>query len=139
MSGGLGDGWAVAGNHRSGYRFVAADGGIFDFHAPFVGSAVAPPPVNPPPPAAQSCSVTLSNYSPPDYSYVTAYIQSNVPDSPVSLSKAYRTTTSYDSGTTDSSGNASITFYDSGATIGYRVVVTVTVRSASCQTSFTPS
>lgn len=118
----------------SGYRFVAADGGIFDFNAPFEGSAVAPPP-----PGPASCSVTLSNYNPPQYSDITASIQSNVPNTSVTMSKAYKTTTSYDYSTTDSAGSTSITFYDSGATIGYKVVVTVTIGAATCQTSFTPS
>jgi hypothetical protein len=121
-----------ANRNGTGYRFVASDGGVFDFgSSAFFGSAVAP--------VTQTCSVTLSNYNPPDYSDVTATIQSDVPNASVTLSKAYRTTTSYDYGTTAASGGTSITFYDSGATVGYKVVVTAKVGSAQCTTSFTPS
>jgi uncharacterized membrane protein YjfL (UPF0719 family) len=81
----------------------------------------------------------MSNGSPADYTDVTANIRSNVPNAAVILKKQYKTTTSYDSGTTNSSGNAATTFNISGATIGYRVAVTVTVRAATCSTSFTPS
>jgi hypothetical protein len=129
----------------SGYRFVASDGGIFDFGTSgFFGSAVAPAPMEgyptapTPSPVIASCSVSLSEASPSDGAEETATIQSNVPNSSVTLSKAYKTTTSYDSGETNSSGSATIQFDISDASAGYRVVVTATVGAASCQTSFTP-
>jgi hypothetical protein len=109
-------------------------------------TTAAPTTVPPPTTAAaaaaassQTCTVTLSNYNPPDYSDLTAQIQSNVPDASVTLSKVYKTTTSSDTGVTNAAGDSSINFYDSGATIGYRVVVTATVGQAQCETSFTPS
>ena len=129
----------------TGYRFVASDGGIFDFGSSgFFGSAVAPVPVAPPPspspaPGAASCSVSLSNGSPADYSDETATIQSNVLDAAVTLAKAYKTTTSYDYGNTNASGAASIVFDISGASVGYTVVVTVSVCGATCRTTITPS
>ena len=127
----------------TGYRFVASDGGVFDFGTSgFFGSAVAPLPVTPAPTApaaAPSCSISLSDHSPPDGYEETATITSNVPNSSVTLTKAYKTTTSYDSGQTDSSGNATIDFNISGATAGFTVVVTASVGAATCRTSFTPS
>jgi hypothetical protein len=128
-----------------GYWFVASDGGIFAFGAPFLGSAVAPappPPASPPSPppagAAPTCTVSLSNPNPAQYTDETATVQSNVANTTVTLTKYYKTVTSYDTGTTDGSGNATIPFYISGASIGFTVTVTATVGSASCSTSFTP-
>jgi hypothetical protein len=125
----------------TGYRFVASDGGVFPYGTSgFYGSAVAPLPVAPTPPAAGAeCSVTLSSSSPADYTNETATIQSNVPNTSVTLAKAYKTTTSYDYGMTDSNGNVTISFDISGASVGYAVMVTVTVGAATCYTSFTPS
>ena len=134
----------------SGYRFVAADGGVFDFGTSgFFGTPVfAAPPAPPPPPTtsspsptpkAASCTVTLSNGSPADYTDEIASISSTVPNASVTLTKAYRTTTSGDSGETNASGAATIEFDISGATVGFTVVVTVSVGAATCQTSFTPS
>jgi hypothetical protein len=83
----------------------------------------------------------MSNSSPPQYSSETANIHSTLANSPVVLTKHYKTTTSMNNGSTNGSGNASITFNISGATIGYTVEVTVSVGNgaASCSTSFTPS
>ena len=121
-----------------GYWFVASDGGIFSFGAPFLGSAVAPAPAAPAPaPGSPSCSVSMSVPNPPQYSYETANVQSNVPNTPVSITAYYRTTTSMFGGGTDDGGSAAVPFYISGATHGYTVVVTANVGSASCLTSFT--
>ena len=65
-------------------------------------------------------------------------VTSNVPNAPVSLTAHYRTTDSTYTGSTDAAGNASITFGIGRPTIGYTVVVDVTVGTAACQTSFTP-
>jgi len=92
------------------------------------------------PVAAHSCSASMSNPNPIDYTDDTVNITSNVPDAPMLITKYYKTTTSTDTGQTDSGGSAVITFYDSGATPGYTVQVDVSINSgeASCPTSFTP-
>ena len=128
----------------SGYRFVASDGGVFPYGTSgFYGSAVAPLPVAPAPSPTPgflaSCSVTLSNSSPAQGTEETATITSNAINAPVTLAKAYETTTTYDTATTDLNGNATISFNVSDATVGFVVVVTVTVEGATCRTSFTPS
>lgn len=90
--------------------------------------------------AAPSCTASMSNSTPADYTDDTVNITSNLPDEPVLITKHYKTTTSTDSGETDSEGSASITFDDSGATLGYTVEVDVSINSgeATCSTSFTP-
>jgi hypothetical protein len=90
--------------------------------------------------APSSCTATMSNSSPADYTDDTVNITSNVPDAPVVITKYYKTTTTTNSGETDSGGSASITFDDSGATLGYTVQVDVSINSgqATCSTSFTP-
>jgi hypothetical protein len=134
----------------SGYRFVAADGGIFDygssgfygtpvFAAPPAPAPPAPPPLAPGGGGGPSCSISLSNDSPPQYTDEIATITSNQPNATVTLTKHYKTVTSYDTGMTNSVGGATIDFYISGATIGYTVQVDASVGAASCSTSFTPS
>jgi hypothetical protein len=131
-----------ANSSGSGYRFVALDGGVFDFGtSQFFGSPVAPPPVVQPPaagPTSPGCTVTMSDPSPPQYSYETASVQSNVPNSALTVTAYYKTTTHPFSGGTDASGNGAVNFYISAATIGYTVNVTASVGPASCSTSFTP-
>jgi ribosomal protein L24E len=125
----------------TGYRFVAADGGIFSFGASqFFGSATAPPgPAPVPPPGPPACSVTMSNSAPPAGGSETATVASNVANSSVNVSAAYKTTTSTFMGQTDAGGNASITFGIGHPTVGFTVVVTVTVgNAATCSSSFTP-
>jgi hypothetical protein len=127
----------------SGYRFVATDGGIFDFGtSSYFGSAVAPlPPPTPPvvPVGPASCSVSMSNPSPPAKGDETANITSSVPSTAVSVTAHYRTTTSSFGGVTDGSGNAAVTFSIGSPTVGYTVGVNVSVGAASCSTSFTPT
>lgn len=91
-------------------------------------------------PAGHSCSASMTNSSPADYTEDTVSISSNVPDAPVLITKNYKTTTSTDTGETDSGGSASISFDDSGATVGYPVQVNVSINNgeATCSTSFTP-
>jgi hypothetical protein len=90
--------------------------------------------------AAASCTASMSNSTPADYTDDTVNITSNLPDEPVLITKYYRTTTSTDTGETDAGGSASITFDDSGATLGYTVQVDVSINDgqATCSTSFTP-
>ena len=91
-------------------------------------------------PVGDSCTATMSNSNPSDYTDDTVNITSNVADAPVLIDKYYDTLTSTDSGETNSGGSASITFDDSGATLGYTVQVDVSINSgqAICSTSFTP-
>ena len=137
----------------SGYRFIAADGGVFTYGTsgfygtPVFASPPAPAPVTPAPDAhtdtwgrrSPSCSISLSNDSPPQYYEEIATITSNQPNASVTLTKHYKTVTSYDTGMTDGNGNATIDFNISGATLGYTVVVNASVGAASCSTNFTPS
>jgi hypothetical protein len=68
----------------------------------------------------------------------TANIQSNVPNTPVAVTKYYKSVITHNTGTTDGSGDAAISFNIGSASHGYTVQVAVTVGSASCSTSFTP-
>jgi hypothetical protein len=81
----------------------------------------------------------MSNPDLPGNGTVTATIQSNVPDTPASVTANYKTTTSTFGGGTDSSGTAAITFNIASPTAGFTVVVDANVGGASCSTSFTPT
>ncbi len=118
-----------------GYWFVASDGGIFSFGSPFYGSAVAPPSVAP---SSPSCSVSMSPPNPAQYTNVTANVQSNVGNAAVTVTTVYRTSTSMHPGTTSASGTASIPIDILDATVGYVVVVKVSVGGATCSSSFIP-
>jgi hypothetical protein len=131
-----------------GYCLAATDGGVFSFgDCPFLGSVPGiPSPVGPvrapviPSPGGSSCMASMSNATPGDYVDDTVIVSSNVADAPVSVTKYYRTTTTQDFGNTNANGVASIGLYTSGATIGFRVVVDVSVNNgqATCSTSFIP-
>jgi hypothetical protein len=124
----------------SGYRFVAADGGVFPYGTSgFYATPLFAPPPAPPPSGSPSCTVSLSNDNPPQYSSVIATITSNVPNTAVTMTKTYQKTTSSQFGTTDSSGTATISFNISAPLAGVAVVVTVYVGAATCRTSFTPN
>src|SRR5580704_8917374 len=124
----------------SGYRFVAADGGVFPYGTSgFYATPLFAPPPAPPPGGSPSCTVSLSNDNPPQYSSVIATITSNVPNTALTLTKTYQKTTSSHFGTTDSSGTATISFNISAPLAGVAVVVTVYVGAATCRTSFTPT
>jgi len=113
---------------------------VVDATAPMPFMATQPLSILVSAPAAPSCTATMSNSTPADYTDDTVNITSNVPDEPVLITKYYRTTTSTDTGETDSGGAAAITFNDSGATLGYTVMVDVNINNgeATCSTSFTP-
>jgi hypothetical protein len=130
----------------SGYRFIAADGGVFTYGSSgFYGTPIFAAPPTPAPAQAPGdnagtiCSISLSNYSPPDGYEEVATITSNQAFASVTLTKHYKTVTSYDTGVTDGSGNATIDFNISGASVGFIVSVDASVGAASCSTSFTPS
>jgi hypothetical protein len=81
----------------------------------------------------------MSNPNPPGSGTETATIQSNVPNTPASVTAHYKTTTSTFGGGTDSGGTATITFNIGSPTAGFTVVVNASVGGASCSTSFTPT
>ena len=92
-------------------------------------------------PRSLSCSASVSNSSPADYTSVDIYVRT-VPGASVTTVAHYKTTDHQKSTTAGSAGQATIAYYISGATPGYTVEVDVTVsagsRSSRCSTSFTP-
>jgi hypothetical protein len=89
----------------------------------------------------RSCSASVSNRQPADYTTVYIYVQTRG-GALVKTVAHYRTTDHPKSARADSSGHATIAYYISRATPGYRVVVDVTVTLGSfrarCSTWFTP-
>jgi hypothetical protein len=100
----------------------------------------APPPPPPPPPATISCTASMSNSSPADYSTTDVLVQT-ANGATVTTTAHYKTTDTTHSATA-SGGIADIPYRISDATAGYPVQVDVTVSSGtasgSCDTSFTP-
>jgi len=137
----------------TGYRFVASDGGVFPYGTSgFYGSAVATnssagAPTNL---SAVTCTVSMSNPSPPPTGTETATIQSTAPNTQLLLEVAFGNVIPGNLGaivdnivTTDGRGDASLTFSIAGATVGYKVQVFVVVAHATpfnecATTSFTP-
>ena len=97
--------------------------------------------VAPPPPAALTCSATMSNPNPAQYS-TTDVIVHTASGAAVTATAHYKSTDTTHTGTA-ANGVADLPFRISRATIGYSVEVDVTVAAqgstASCSTSFTPS
>ena len=129
----------------TGYRFVASDGGVFPYGTSgFYGSAVAPLPVAPAPSPTPgflaSCSVTLSSRSPAQGTEETATInieRAECPGDPGEGLRDDRDIRHGDDGLVRKRDHFHSTSPD--ATVGFVVVVTVTVEAATCRTSFTPS
>lgn len=101
----------------------------------------APPPSPSPPPGSLSCTASMSNPTP--HQYTTDYVNVTTSASAgVTATAHYKTTDTTHTGTADQNGHVSIGFNISGATIGYTVRVDVTVslsgQTAGCSTSFTP-
>lgn len=92
----------------------------------------------PAPPAASRCSATVKFPTPGDGGEQTVSVSSNVPNSAFTVVVHYKTTNHTFTGGTDGSGSGSVTFSIGRPTIGYRVIVDVTVGTAACSTSFTP-
>jgi hypothetical protein len=106
---------------------------------PLAPSTPPPAAIAPPPALAASCSASISNPTPGDGGSETLYVTSNVPNTSVRLVIHYKTKNSSYSGATDPSGAGSVTFGIGRPTIGYTVIVDVTVgQQASCSTAFTP-
>jgi hypothetical protein len=88
-----------------------------------------------------SCSASVSNSSPADYTTVDIYVRT-APEASVTTVAHYKTTDHQKSTAADSAGQATIAYYISGATPGYTVEIDVSVSAGSpssrCSTSFTP-
>jgi hypothetical protein len=93
------------------------------------------------PAAVLRCHASMSNSRPKDYT--TIYVNvGTVRYAGVTIVAHYKTVNRKHTGKANSEGNAKIRYYISGATPGYRVKVSVTVKSGSsrgtCSTSFIP-
>ena len=90
---------------------------------------------------ALPCSASMSNSHPRDYTTIKVNVHTAA-FAGVTTVAHYKTTNTTHHGTAGRRGNVSISYYISGATPGYRVKVSVSVRSStrrgSCSTSFTP-
>ena len=123
-----------------GYWFVASDGGTFAFGAPFQGSAIAPPGLPPPPPASAICTATPSDPNPEENTDVIVNVTSNVPNALALATVYFPQGAASFMGHTDGSGNVSIYFaIYSDVPVGSKTVVAVSIASATCLTSFTPT
>ena len=110
-------------------------------------SAAAPAPAPPPAPAQTAtssgltCSATVSNGSPADYSTVDITVHTAA-GATVTTVAHYKTTSHQLTAVADASGVATVAYYISGATPGFTVEVDVSAaagsQSAGCSTSFTP-
>lgn len=91
--------------------------------------------------ATLPCSASMSNAHPTQYSTVFVTVRTRG-RAGVTTTAHYRTTSTAHSITASNSGVATIAYRISRATIGYRVVVSVTVMLGKsrgmCSTSFTP-
>lgn len=90
---------------------------------------------------ALPCSASMSNSHPKQYTTVRVNVHTAA-FAGVTTVAHYRTTNTTHHGTAGHRGNVSISYYISGATPGYKVKVSVSVKSGarhgSCSTSFTP-
>jgi hypothetical protein len=107
---------------------------------PATSAPAQPSPTPTSPVQTESCRASVSNASPPQYSYETVYVTSNVPNVAGTVDAHYKTTDHQFNIQTGGSGSAQISFDISGATIGYPAEVDVDLSGyATCSTSFTPS
>lgn len=92
-------------------------------------------------PAPLSCTASVSNATPKDYSRVFVYVHSWA-NTGFNTTALYKTTNSVKLGVTNTLGNDIVYYNISTATPGYRVNVVVRVaknsQQATCYTSFTP-
>ena len=112
-------------------------------------AAAAPAPVvrhttvqAPPPGPALSCSASMSDANPADYSTTDVLVQTGVSGASVTATAHYKTTSTTHSVVAGGDGSADVPFRISDAIPGYPVDVEVSVSaggsSQSCSTSFTP-
>lgn len=88
------------------------------------------------------CQAAMSTSRPKDNTTVRVVVRTKVAAASVTATAKYKTTRTTHTGRTASTGNASIPFQIGRATIGYKVVVSVSVKARgltkTCSTSFTP-
>jgi hypothetical protein len=111
--------------------------------APATSSPSVPPPVTSTAPASPlTCSASMSNPHPADYSTTDVIVHTGVSGAAVTATAHYKSTDTTHTGTAADNGVADIAFRISRATPGYTVTVDVTVTAGgagkSCSTSFTP-
>jgi hypothetical protein len=90
-----------------------------------------------------TCSASMTDARPTQYSTTTVVVRTGVSGTSVAAAAHYKSTTTTHTSTADGSGAARVPFKISRATLGYQVLVNVTVKAggarATCLTSFTPS
>ena len=101
----------------------------------------APVPTDTVPPTVLPCSASMSNGSPAQNSTTDVLVQTAAAAT-VTATAHYKSTDTSHSTTADGTGSASVPFDISRATLGYTVVVDVSVslsgQTGACSTSFTP-
>jgi hypothetical protein len=107
------------------------------------GSSPTPTPTPKPTPAnSPKCSASMSDASPARYSSTYVNVHTS-PGAAVTTTAHYKTKDTTHTGTADASGNASIAYTLASATLGFQVIVDVSVSlngaTESCSTSFTPA
>jgi hypothetical protein len=127
---------SAAGVTQSAVRATPSSSGTPTAAAPSaVAAAVAPSTEGP------ACAASVSNPNPIRNSTVDVLVNT-VANATVSAAAHYRTTTTARAAAADATGHAAVRFNISTATVGFTVVVHVTVgvggHDSSCETSFTP-
>lgn len=88
------------------------------------------------------CQAAMSTSRPKDNTKVDVVVRTKVAGASVTTTAKYKTTKTTHTGKTVSTGNASIPYQIGRATIGFKVVVSVSVKAGgltkTCSTSFTP-
>jgi hypothetical protein len=107
-------------------------------------TTAAPVPPQPPaaPPSPLTCTASMSDQQPTDYTNTDVIVRTGVAGADVTTTAHYKTTDTSHQAVATSNGEADIQYYISRATPGYTVVVDITVTAngatRSCSTSFTP-
>jgi hypothetical protein len=129
---------AIATNWFAAYRTYIGN----PAPAPTTSTASATRTTQPPPASSLACSAAMSDAHPAQYSTTTVIVHTGVAGAAVMATAHYKTKDTTNYGTAAGNGVASIDFRISRATVGYTVIVDVTVNasgtSKSCSTSFTP-
>jgi hypothetical protein len=129
---------SAAGVTQSAVRATPSSSGTPTAAAPStVAAAVAPSTEGP------ACAASVSNPNPnPIRNSTVDVLVSTVANATVSAAAHYKTTTTAHAAAADATGHAAVRFNISTATVGFTVVVRVTVgvggQDSSCETSFTP-
>lgn len=132
---------AIARDWKTAERVIGLTG-----PAPSPSRTSSPSPTPSPSPkpttAALSCTASVSNSKPADYSTVDVYVRTAAGAAVTTVAR-YKTTSHQKSTTADAQGQATIPYDISDASKGYQVVVDVTVAhngaTVQCSTSFTPA